>query len=103
MSGSSLPFAHPPHAVIMWTDDINIYVELPTTMGNPYITKYPVNEGGLSKALNILRTRYEELPSAQKNYTAPAVVPSLKNGKPPVQTEVQRAQALNVLRKLGLV
>lgn len=101
MSAEALSTARPTHAVIMWSDDRNIYVELPTTLGVPYVTKYPLNEGGLTKALNILKTRYEEAPSHEKNYVAP--VAFTNNGKPPVQTSEQRAVAHNVLRKLGLL
>lgn len=105
MSAKLAPSAKPSHAVVIWTDDRSIYIEVPTiaALGVPYVTTFPLHEGGLSKALNFLRTRYEELPRHQKNYTAPAAPVTLRNGKPPIQTEAQRDQALVVLRKLGLV
>lgn len=91
----------PSHAVTLWVDDLNIYALIPGP--TPHVTRYPRSEGGLTKALNLLRTRYEEVPVASRNYTAPQAAPRLVNGKPPVQTETQRATALNVLKKLGIV
>lgn len=94
----------PAHAVLCWTDDINVYIQVPVKNNPmPLIQSYPCNDGGLSKALNFLRTRYEELPSYQRNYTPskPPITP--KDGKPPVQSDDQRMAALAVLRKMGLV
>ena len=108
------PSAKPSWALTCWIDDTNIYIEIPSTEGNPYIQKFPITEGALSKALNFLRVRYEVAPTAEKNYTkipAPegyiaksmgASVVYRKQSKV-VQTDVERATALNVLRKLGLV
>lgn len=97
------PSAAPYHALLCWLDDRYVYIEIPSKTGAPYVDKYPLCEAGLSKALNLLRLRYEELPSSMKNYVAPPIEPSLKNGKPPIQTQAQRDQALAVLRKMGLV
>lgn len=55
------PSAAPPNAVKMWMDDRAIYVELPLSPGYestlPCILRFAISEGGLSKALNILRER----------------------------------------------
>ena len=91
----------PTHALLLWCDDRNIYAAIPGTP--PHITCFPRNEGGLSKALNLLRIRHEELPSASRNYTMPPAHISSKNGKPPVQNDAQRTHALAVLRKMGIV
>jgi len=91
----------PSHAVTLWADDLNIYAIIPGPI--PHVTKFPRNEGGLGKALQLLRTRYEELPAPKRNYTAPPPKLTLKNGKPPVQTDNEREAALAVLRKLGIV
>jgi hypothetical protein len=109
-----LPTAHPSWAIITWIDDNHIYAEIPSSMGNPYITKFPITEGGLSQALNFLRKRYELAPSAEKDYTKPPVEPGYvcqsagasvvyRRQNKVVQTDTERATALNVLRKLGLV
>jgi hypothetical protein len=101
---ATINISHPPHALLMWSDDINIYAAIPSKDGGlPHITKFERSDMGLNKALNMLRQRYDELPSGQKNYTIKSREPSTVNGKPPVQNELQRAAALNVLRKLGLV
>lgn len=84
-------------------DDRYVYIEIPSKTGSPYVDKFPLCEAGLSKALNLLRIRYEELPSSMKNYVAPPIEPTLKNGKAPIQTAAQRDAALAVLRKLNLL
>lgn len=94
----------PSHAILCWVDDRSVYAAIPASdKGLPYIISYPLNESGLSKALNLLRIRYEELPSPMKNYTQAGREPTTRNGKPPVQTSAQRDAALAVLRKMGLV
>ena len=106
--------AAPSWKVTAWTDDNYIFIEIPSTTGNPYVQKYPINKGGLSKALNFLRVRYEVVPMAEKNYTKAPLEPGYvcqplgasvvyRRQKTVVQTDEQRAVALNVLRKLGLV
>ena len=95
--------AAPPHAILCWLDDRYVYIEIPSKTGSPYVDKFPLCEAGLSKALNLLRTRYEELPSSMKNYTVPPIEPTLRNGKTPIQTTAQRDAALAVLRKLNLL
>jgi hypothetical protein len=114
MSASQAPTAKPSWAVTAWVDDRYIYIEIPSTKGNPYVQKYPITEGALSKALNFLRTRYELVPSAEKNYTKVPVEPGYvcqsvgasavyRKQNKIVQTDEQRAIALNLLRKLGMV
>jgi hypothetical protein len=103
MSATFAKSAAPSWKVTAWCDDRYVYIEIPSKMAHPFVEKFPLHEGGLSKALNFLRVRYEEVPSPQRNYTAPPIIPSTVNGKPPVQNEEQRATALNVLRKLGIV
>ena len=103
MMARPLPTAYPPHALMCWVDDRFVYIEIPSRTGNPYVEKFDLTEGGLSKALNFLRIRYDELPSSMKNYTAPPIEPSTKNGKAPIQTVAQRELALAVLRKLNVL
>lgn len=104
----------PSWKVIAWVDDSHIYIEIPSTEGNPYIQKYLLSEGALSKALNFLRTRYELVPSAEKNYTRDPADPGYvcesggagvkyRRQTKVVQTDAERALALNVLRKMGIV
>ncbi len=76
----------PAYAVTMWTNDIEIFVAMPVASGGqPYIVSFSLNEGGLTKALEILRKRPKEvvLPTAAQpaNYTKPPVQPQVKRGK----------------------
>jgi hypothetical protein len=95
----------PSHALLCWIDDTAIYVAIPSTDPKqpPYVSKFPKHEQGLSKALNLLRVKWDEVPSAMKNYTVKSREPTVVNGKPPVQSAAQRDAALAILRKLRIV
>ena len=101
----------PIHAVTMWSDDNWIYVELPVTDSIPYIAKFAFTEGGLSKALYVLRTAQTKAPpstysspkgEAPSGHIARITHPKLKK-PPPTSTEQQRANAREVLRKLKML
>lgn len=103
----------PPYAVVMWRDDSNIYVALPMTAGGPpYITRYPVTEGGLSAALEVLRKRKHEVLSpteAQVLYKLPDHQPQVQVKLTVAQTKLhaettpeQREKARALLERLGL-
>jgi len=103
----------PPYAVTMWTNDIEIFVAMPMTKGGqPFIISFPLNEGGLSKALEVLRRRPKEvvLPTSAQpaNYTKPPQQPQVKLNRYQEKlyaetTPEQRQAAQELLRKLGLV
>ena len=103
--------ARPIYAVTMWSDDNWIYVELPVIGSIPYIAKFAFTEGGLSKALHVLRTARTKAPpstysspkgSPPSGHIARITHPRIK--KPvPTTTEEQRAQARDVLRKLKML
>lgn len=103
----------PPYAVTMWSNDREIFVAMPmTTGGTPFIISFPLNEGGLTKALEVLRKRPKEVivptAAAPANYTKPPVQPQVKLGKIAERlhsetTQDQRDAAQALLRKLGLV
>ncbi len=108
--GDALP--RPAWAVTMWSDDHDIFVELPMTGGGvPYIMRYPLTEGGLSRALEVLRIRKREtvLPTMDQpaNYTLPRHQPQVKLSKTQERlhaetTEAQRDNARRLLAKLGI-
>lgn len=99
----------PPYAITMWTNDIEIFVAIPCKGNIPYITSFPLNEGGLTKALNLLRDRPKEViaPTAAQpaNYTKPPVQPQVKRGKLHEKlvaetTEDQRARAAALIAQM---
>lgn len=109
MTAASDPSPIPPHAVTMWTDDRSIFVALPLTKGGPpYITSYPLHEGGLSAAINILRKRRAEVASEGNLLDFTSVPhPAIKRSKAQEKlyaetTEGQRANAMRVLARLGI-
>lgn len=101
----------PPYAVTMWSDDNNVYVALPMTAGGiPFITKYPLSEGGLFQALSVLRKRQKEIitPTIDRpaNYTIPPQ-PMVKLSKAQERlhsetTPAQRESARLLLLKMGI-
>lgn len=103
----------PPYAVTMWTNDREIFVAMPMTKGGtPFIISFPLNEGGLTKALEVLRRRPKEviLPTLDQpaNYTKPPVQPQVKLSKASERlhaetTPEQRDAAQALLRKLGML
>jgi len=101
----------PPWAVTIWSDDNNIYVEMPMkdTSLPPYIMKLPFSEGGLQQALYLLRRPKEEIkPTYGLDYTkAAAQHPTIKHSPSREKllketTESQREMARRVLEKLGI-
>lgn len=105
----------PPHAVTMWTDDHDIYILLPMKAGGtPYIMRFSLNEGGLMRALEVLKQRPKEIitPSFDRpaNYTREAyekqAVVKLSKAQERLYGETtpeQRSAAQALLRKLGMV
>lgn len=101
----------PPHAVTMWLTDHDIIALLPMTAGGqPYMMKFPRNEGGLSQALQVLQKRKEEVlsPTEAKVFDPPKHQPQVKLSKAQEKlhaetTQEQREAATALLRKLGLV
>lgn len=103
----------PAYAVTMWTNDREIFVAMPMSKGGqPFIISFPLNECGLTRALEVLRKRPKEviLPTAAQpaNYTKPPVQPQVKLSKASEKlhaetTPEQRAAAQELLRKLGMI
>lgn len=102
----------PPHAITMWLTDHDIIALLPMKAGGqPYMMRFPLNEGGLMKALELLRERKHEVLSpleAQALYEPPRQQPQVRVSKAQERlyaetSPEQRAAAQALLRKLGLV
>jgi hypothetical protein len=101
----------PPHAVTMWLTDHDIIAALPMTAGGtPYLMKLPLNEGGLLRALELLRKRRHEVLSpseAASTFAPPTHQPQVKLSKASEKlhaetTPEQRANALALIQRLGL-
>ena len=109
------PYPIPPHAVTMWLTDHDIIAMLPMRDGGiPYLMCLPLSEGGLAKALNLLRSRKAEVltgleASAMRNLlnssAPPTQPPQLKPTKAQAKlhaetTADQRERARKLLEKL---
>lgn len=82
----------PPHAVLCWIDDLAVYVELPCLDGTFHRLTFPLSESGLSRALNLLRSR----PKPQSALPQARAIPSSKF------TTSQLDAALSALRRVGV-
>lgn len=91
--------AAPSHSIKVWCDGLYLYAEVPGSP--PYIHAESITEGGLWKMLNMLRQKSEEARIA--SYTIPESTFQPKQAKPAVGTKTQRAKALDVLKRLGMV
>ena len=92
--------ARPPWALTCWVDDNFIYSEVPCANGPPLIQKYPLTEGGLSHALNFLRTFHRKHQPTGGDYKI-TLQANIKRAKPE-GNEAQRAKAREILRKLNI-
>ena len=98
--------ARPPWAVTMWVDDHAVYMELPVKNGPPYITKHEFCEGGLSKALGMMRDIYRAQAPSGGSYNLtkhPLIEANAKaKSRSPQATDAQREAARATLKRLGI-
>lgn len=93
--------AKPVYAVVIWADDNNVFVELPTKDAPNYIMKFDLTNDGLGKALKLLRDTHRKAVPLGGTYNL-GTQPIVRVSKPQ-PTEAQRAKAQRVLKKLGLI
>lgn len=97
MTDSIAPTGAPAWAVICWATDNDIFIELRGVHG-PYITKYPLSEAGLSKALFLMKDCHKKM--ASPIYQAQGVNPAYKPKGD--FNEQQRERAREVLKRLKI-
>lgn len=97
MSDEVASTGRPAYARYTWSDENSIYLEVPGQHG-PCIIAYPLNEGGLSKALALMRDARKK--SDPNVYVRPGVVAGYKpKGN---FDEAQRERAREILKKLRI-
>lgn len=94
--------AAPPNALRMWCDNTAVYTEIPgkPPSGLPHVMSFALSEGGLSKALNLLRVQHRQA-FGPADFAAPTSV-ALPSNRPSIGTAIQRAHAQAVLKRLGI-
>jgi hypothetical protein len=70
MTATAAATAAPAYAVLLWCDLRTIYVQFPAQNG-PCVVSFPRDSGGLSKALDLLKSRHA-VEGAGAVYTQPA-------------------------------
>lgn len=96
----ALTSARPPWSVVCWVDDNFVYTEVPCVSGPPLIQKYPLTEGGLSRALNFLRAFHREHQPAGGDYKITLQAKITRDA--PKGSDAQREKAREILRKLNI-
>lgn len=117
MSAIMDPNPIPPWAITMWLSNHDIIAALPMSKGGPcYLMKLPLSEGGLAKALNLLRERKAEVLSPLEAAEMQLLLASSTPADHPPQvkltkvqeklhsetTQAQRDRARVLLEKMGL-
>jgi|SRR5580692_377713 hypothetical protein len=87
--------AAPPSAITLWTDNLDLYIELPGPDSAPVVLRYPLTSTGLAQALGIIRTRKFDCAAGPVQHT-PAPSPNRAH------TSAQIENARAVLRRMGL-
>lgn len=91
----------PAWAVIAWVDDNAVYIELPTDTV-PYISKFPLTEAGLSKALGLMRDarRKQAITHSGGQRILFERHPKLPK---PVATDEQRQAVRGILKRMKII
>lgn len=105
MTDRYLSAYYPPDAVMMWSDHNHVYVGVPSTSGGPmWVTKYPLTEGGLSKALAVLRKPEAHICGTRAPEMKASPLREPKLSKDAVKfNEAQRSATRELLRKRGIL
>jgi hypothetical protein len=88
--------AAPPNALLIWTDNLSLFTQLPGPNGLPVVIRYPLTATGLSSVLGIIRTRTYD--SAAEGRWSEAISKSVGPGTP-----AQRENAREVLKRMGMI
>lgn len=103
MTARLAPTARPAYAQYTWCDDNYIYVEIPAPkLGAPYVMKFSLTEGGLTKALGLLRDAHRKL-APKGGYYRPAKQPIIRALEKDAFTQEQRSSARDILKKMGMI
>jgi hypothetical protein len=97
MTATSASTAAPAYAVLLWCDIRTIYVQFPSQNG-PCVVSFPRDSGGLSKALDLLKSRHA-VEGAGEAYVAPPLPFKPSVAISPNSRDVVR----EMLRKKGIL
>ena len=92
--------ARPATAAIAWCTPRELFVEIPSRAGPPYIARYPRTAEGLAQALNVL-IDHAEAPSRGRVTQTPAAHPAIRRLARGTKDYSPDA-ASEVLAKLGI-
>ena len=99
MNATVAPSAAPAYAVKVWSDDRNVYAEVPS-LNQPCVMAFAISESGLSRILTVLGAAHRS-EAAGEPYLRPAVVAAalMKDGI----TQKHLDAAAAALRELGVI
>ena len=96
MSNTLTRLSPPAHAITCWIEGDRIFVAIPCTTGLPLIQAYSVTEGGLTKALNILRSTAKKAPKVR-------AAPAGASATTLTPDERRSVNAYSILKRRGMV
>jgi len=88
--------AAPARAILLWTDDRDLYAEFPGPDGMPVVVRYQLTAAGLSSALGLIRTKASD--RCTYDWQTP-----LRDRAPGPGTPAQRENARAILRRLRMI
>lgn len=91
----------PAWAVTCWCDDSFVYVALPVKNAAPYIQKFPLTEGGMTKAINILRVQRQHLSHGRPHKLSSTPIKRYGSLRP--LSDTNRAKVLAAMKKAGII
>ena len=87
--------AAPARAILLWTDDRDLYAEFPGPDGMPVVVRYQLTAAGLSSALGLIRTKASDRGNTY-DWNTPQRAPG-------PGTPAQRENARAILRRLRMI
>jgi hypothetical protein len=101
MTDSVASTARPATAAIAWATARDLFVEIPSRSGPPYIARYARTAEGLAQALNVL-IDHAEAPSRGRVTATPSAHPAIKRSASRGTKDYSPADAEEILAKLGV-
>jgi hypothetical protein len=90
--------ARPATAAIAWCTKDELFVEIPTLGGPPFICRYKKTTSGLASALNVL-IENEDRPKRSLDQSSH---PLIRKNDPAIYTEAHRERVRNILKRMKI-
>lgn len=96
-----LPSAAPPSAITLWKEGLDLYCQIPTKLGAPYIMRLAPDSTSIGKVLDLVMGVKKEPQRFGRRGLETKSHPLIQTTK--VGSEAQREVARMVLKKMGVI